>query len=420
MIDNCFSLKSDLDEILERADDAGTRLLLGSRTLAYDSEPDLRVRLIKGTKFKLFDTEILNETEKEGLVHCADRIGAWGSQVSSHRQKIQVIESTHNSRLSSFLLGVFDSSHVRARFRSELDLMLADGESVRHTLILALYLKSIGEPVNEFVLSSLAQADSIDLFKKTTNSKTFLRYVPERQSFELLPSINAREALKKLFDPTIVTGSIIAAVQAMEDLRFQPAFKRVFSEFMRYTQLKQVVSKFDQQDRFFDRLSEFSFCNRHVLFWLQWSMAMRDHHEYPRAKQYLDEAYGRAKGIPNYETAHLDDQKAGLLLDSIGKTESSANYLKCFNEALLLLGKSIQTGEATSHNYLTLLSLENFFDNAISNLSEQHRPVMINGLSIIERVVQAKYDNQFEGFVKSSMQDALKTIRSSKARLGSK
>jgi len=417
VIDNCFSLRGDLDEVLERADHAGTRLLLGSRTLAYDSEPDLRAKLLEGTDFKVFDTEILDEKERVGLVHCADRIGVWGLDVSSRSQKFRVVEKVHNSRLSSFLLGVFDSSQVRNRFRSELDLMLAGGESVRHCLIVALYLKSIGEPVSEFVLSALTQSDSVHVFKDSANSQVFLRYVPEKQSFELLPSINAREALRKLFEPEVVTGSIVTAVQAMEDLRFQPAFKRVFAEFMRYTQLKQVVSDFDQQDRFFDRLSELHFCHRHVLFWLQWSMAMRDHRQFPRAKQYLDEAYGRAKGIPNFDTSHLDDQKAGLLLDSIGKSESSASYLRCFNDAIQLLARSMQTGEVTSHNYLTLRSLENFLDDALPNLSQAHRGVMAKGIEGIRRIVQKKYDDQFEGYVKAAMEDALKTLDTSRERL---
>src|SRR5690606_25799667 len=122
-----------------------------------------------------------NETERDSLIHCADRIGVWGRDVTSQSEKIRIVEKTHSSRLSSFLLGVFNSSQVRGRFRSELDLMLSGGESIRRTLILALYLQSIGEPVNEHVLSSLAQTDSVSLFNKASNSGAFLRFISERQ-----------------------------------------------------------------------------------------------------------------------------------------------------------------------------------------------------------------------------------------------
>lgn len=271
--------------------------------------------------------------------------------------------------------------------------------------------------MNEFVLSALTKCDSVKLFREAKNSGTFLRYVAERQSFELLPSINARQALRKLFEPHVVTGSIVAAVQEMEDLRFQPAFKRIFTEFMRYTQPKQVVSEFDQQDRFFDRLSELHFCNRQVLFWLQWSMAMRDHHEFSRARQYLDETYGRSQGLPNYDTSHLDDQNAGLLLDSVGNSEPSRVYLRNFNDAIMLLARSMQTGEVTSHNYLTLTSLEGFLDNAIPNLTELHRGVVSKGIMGMQRIVQKKLEVQFEGFAKTAMEDALKILDKSLERL---
>ena len=416
-IDNCFSLKSDLNEILERADGAGTRLLLGSRTLAYDAEPDLRAKLAEVTSFKSFDTDVLDDREIDGLVHCANRIGVWGPDIRTANKKFRIVQREHQSRLSSFLLGVFNSEQIRDRFRSELDSILAGGESVRHCLIVALYLKSIGEPVNEFVLSSLTQSDSMSLLKSADNSKTFLRYVPERQSFEVLPSINAREALKKLFEPHLVTKSIVAAVQAMEDLRYQPAFKRVFSEFVRYTQLKQVVIDFKQQDRFFDRLSEFRFCHDHVLFWLQWSMAMRDHSEFPRARQYLDEAYGRDKHPPSLYTLHLDDQKAGLLLDSIGNADSSAKCLQCFRKVFELLFKGMQTGEVTSHNYRTLKSLEKFLDNAIPTLTEPHRNAVSSGIERMQCIVERKHDVQFEGYIKTVMADALKILNRSLERL---
>lgn len=416
-IDNCFSIKGDLDEILKHANSAGSCLLLASRTLAYDSEPDLRSRLMADTRFQTFDTEILNETERDNVIHCADRIGVWGMNAASLSDKKRIIERTHHSRLSSFLLGVFNSTQIRDRFRSELDLILGGGESAENALIIALYLKSIGEQVNEHVLSALIQADSVRLFEEVENSNIFARFDPVKQSFEVLPSVNAREALKKFFDPKVVTDCIVSAVETMETLRFEPAFKRVFSEFMRYTQLKQVIMNFDQQDHFFDRLSELPFCNRHVLFWLQWSMAMRDHKEYPKAEQYLNEAYGRAQSLHNFNTSHLDDQKAGLLLDSVRDDSTSDNYFRRFREAHGLLTRSIQRGEETSHNYITMRSIEDFIDKARTNLIDPHRNVIISGLGSLEVLVQKKIDAQFQGFVKEAMGDALKVIKTSRERL---
>lgn len=411
-IDNCFSLRSELREIVKLANEAGTRILLASRTLAYDTEQDLREILIKDAPFQTFDTEILSESEGLTIIECTDRIGGWGETVSNLSKKRKILERDHSSRLSGFLLGIFKSPHIRRRFLSELDMLRANGKSVETALILALYIKNIGEDVHEHVLSEMLGLDSVELFKGASNIHEFIAYKPETRRFELLPSVSTREALRQFFDSKTVTDVIVEAVKSLENVRFDASFKRVFTELMRYTQLKQVVTDFDQQDRFFDRLSELWFCNNHVLFWLQWSMAMRDHGEWGRAEQYLSEAYGRGKNFANFDSTHLDDQKAGLLLDSVRTNAGSAEYLRRFNEACNLLGNSMRSGAITSHNYLTVnKSFDVFFSKAMTELIPIHVGIMKKVALNLEKQVQQKLKSQPEGFIKTSMEDAAASIQ---------
>lgn len=416
-IDDCYSLKSDLREIVKAADGAGTRLLLASRTLAHDSEGDLRAELSADSNYKTFDTEVLDENEGSVIISCTDRIAGWGANVSGPAQKRRILERDHSSRLSGFLLSVFRSSHIKNRFLSELDLLRASGKTVEEALILALYLKNLGENVQENVLSELVGQDTVQLFAKTHRNSPFIRYRPELRCFEVLPSVNAREALKQFFDPSTVVNTIVEAVRNMEHVRFDPAFNRVFTEFMRYTQLKQVVTDFDQQDRFFDRLSEIWFCNRHVLFKLQWSMAMRDHSEWSRAWQYLNEAYGQAKELANFDTSHLDDQKAGLLLESISASATSADFLRTLKETCDLLGRGMRTGSVTSHNYKTVTYIQDFLGKAGDKLLGPHKTLMTQSLIGLRTIVVGKHENQPEGFVREAMERAMETLDSSVAVL---
>ena len=416
-IDNCYSLRSDLREIVKVAAAAGTRLLLSSRTLAHDSEEDLRTLLDEKNELRIFDTEILDRDEGSTVIGCTDRISGWGSSVSGLSQKIRILEREHNSRLSGFLLGIFKSNHIRNRFLSELDLLRTSGPTVEKALILALYLRNIGENVQESVLSELLGQDSVRVFAETPSSASFIAYKPDVQSFDVLPSVNAREALRQFFEPRLVTDTIVEAVKNIEHVRFQPAFNRVFTEFMRYTQLKQVVTDFAQQDRFFDRLSEIWFCNRHVLFKLQWSMAMRDHEEWPRAWQYLDEAYGQAREHDNFDTSHLDDQKAGLLLDSISLSGTSADYLRATKEACELLGRSMRRGAVTSHNYQTVTSFERFFEKASNKLIDAQKSLVVQMLKSLRDTVSKKYEVQPEGFIRDTMAKAILTLDRASADL---
>jgi len=409
-IDSCYSLRSDLREIVKLADAAGTRLLLSSRTLAHDSEEDLRTLLSEHSRFRVFDTEILDQEEGLTIIDCTDRISGWGSSVSGLNQKRRILERDHSSRLSGFLLGIFKSPHIKNRFLSELDLIRASGASVEKALVLALYLKNIGENVQESVLSELLGQDSVRVFSEVPSSAAFIVYRPEVKGFDVLPSVNAREALRQFFDPGFVTDTIVEAVKNIEYVRFQPAFNRVFTEFMRYTQLKQVVTDFAQQDRFFDRLSEIWFCNRHVLFKLQWSMAMRDHGEWPRAWQYLEEAYGQAKERDYFDTSHLDDQKAGLLLDSMSISGTSADFLRATKDVCELLSRSMKTGSVTSHNYQTVTSFDKFFEKASNKLIPAHKTIVRQLLGNLKAVVSKKQEAQPEGFIYDSMEKAIDTL----------
>lgn len=408
-IDDCFSLKEDIREIIGAANASGAKLLLTSRTIAYDSEEDIQSLLKAGTPYKKFDTEILDEQECNSIIDCTDRIGGWGASVSTYRQKSQIIRRENNSRLSGFLLNIFNSQHIRKRFKSELDAYRANGLSAERALILALYLRHIGENVQENVLSEMLQMDSVKVVNSAGGAGGFISYEPRKNGFTLLASINAREALKKFFEQKDVIDSVVGAVSNLEDVRYEPAFKHVLSQLMRYTQLKQVVVDFSEQDRFFDRLSEIWFCSDHVLFWLQWSMAMRDHQKYGRAQQYLDEAYGRAKER-GFNTDHLDDQQAGLVLDAVLATAASDVFFRRFQKSIGLLTRMIRNGAVTSHNYLTIQSFGGFFQKAEIRLTKQHADLASTLLRPLRTLVQSRLSVQHDGFVKSSMERALGSI----------
>ncbi len=414
IIDDCFGLKDSIRDVIKIFNDAGHKLLLASRTLAYDFEEDLKNIISKETSFKLFDTETLNREEGEYLIDCADRIGIWGKSVKSPRQKKEILKKENYSRLSSFLLHIFKSSVVKDRFVAELDKMRAGSKDVEKALIVALYLRNINGKVEERVLSELIQNDPVDLFKDF-KTNPFISYIPSKQEFDVIPGVNAREALKSFFDPENVTSAIIEAIKALEDFRHVDPYKNIFKQLVRYTQLKQVVTDKKQQVIFFDRLSELPFCRNHLLFWLQWSMAMKDQQQWNKAFQYLEEAYGRVGSIHNAVTLHLDDQRAGLLLDSIPEKCSSGEALQKFREASTLLTRSISgNGGETSHNYRTIIkSFESFFQKVNSVLLKEHKIVFIASLAHLKKIVEHKF-NKFEGhpenFIKRSMGEAVASI----------
>ena len=414
VIDDCFSLRDSLIEIIKILNQSRHRLLLASRTRVYDSGEDLRSIISEETSFKTFYTDNLNQEEGEKLIDCADRLSVWGENVISFKQKKEILEDTNHSYLASFLLHVFKSEFVKGTFKKEIEKMKAVSWDVEKALIIALYLRSINSEVEERVLSLLIRGDGIKSLKKISPSP-FISYNPWKREFDIMPSVNAREALWSLFDPKTVTSAIIEAVEALEHDRHVLPFKHVFTQMMRYTQLKQVVDNVDQRNRFFDRLSELKFCRDHILFWLQWSMAMKDQKRWDEAFKYLKVAYKQAGTVQNFDTLQLDNQKVKLLLDSIPEKCSFREALQNFREASTLLIKSISgSGGETFHNYRTIMeSLENFFQKANPVLLKEQKILFIPSLVHLKKIVERK-SNKFEAhprnFTKKSMGGAIVSI----------
>ena len=103
-VDDCFSLRGELRNIAKLAGGANASLLLASRSIAYDSEEDIRNHISEDTEFRVFDTEVLDDTEAHSIIRCTDRIGGWGTSVRSSREKYLTVTRNHSSRLSGFLL----------------------------------------------------------------------------------------------------------------------------------------------------------------------------------------------------------------------------------------------------------------------------------------------------------------------------
>lgn len=402
VIDDCFTLRDQLAPLLSVLNGAGVRCLLSSRTLPYDSEVDLRTIILDDTPFELFDTEILDEEEASSLVQVTNRVGGWGTTASSNTEKMKVVKKEHAGRLSGFLLGRFQSEHIRTRFVSELDQFRTRGDAAVNALILAFYLRHIGEAAKVGVVDELTGQDSASLLIQQSPS-SYISLNNALSTYELLASINARDVLANLFDDRAIVLAIIDALERIAPLRHQLLYKSIYSQMMRYTQLKHVVLSPTERNFFFDRLSEYPFCQNHILFWLQWSMAMRDQEDFGRALQYLDEAYGRAQNLDNYDMHHLDDQKAGLKLDSAKMNDSSANYLRTSNEVVGILSRLVGRSEQTSHPYLTLKSLRPFFDKAKANLIESHRQVIGSSIATLKSQVENRAGTQHEGYVKDAM-----------------
>ncbi len=423
IIDDCFTLRNELTEIIKLANSSGTVLLLASRTLARDAVEDIAVH-IKDSESALreFDTEILNADEVNNLISCADRIGGFAGQAISATQKQRILRQDGNSRLSGFLLYLFNSPHIKTRFVADYEKLVEKSPKAEEVIILALYLRHIGEMPQKNLISEMIGRDCMAPLLSAKGTFIQNSYLSENRggsTFGVVASVNSREALKSIVtDQEKITDVIIAALKNLEQLRYDGIFKSAYSQMMRYTNLKGVISDLNIQNQFFDRLSELSFCRKHYLFWLQWSIAMREQKKYLKAQQYLDEAFARGRAIgPDWMSHQLNDQQAGLHLESVTPRTGSGGCLEKFNQACLLIEPRLKLQEQSAHPYTTLRYMQVFFDKSWSAIHSSQYRIYKAKLTTLLAIVEKNISNQYDGYVKICMEDAQRNLKKCIERL---
>ncbi len=414
VIDDVYQLDpATVKRVLKAASERGYRLVLSARTVAFDAADDPRGALDREMHYRSFDIDMLTRDEVLSLGNCVDRLGIV-SEGDWRRQP----------RLPNVLLEVFNSRSVQQRFQTELDKIRARNLREIEGLITAFYLAHIGQPLHETVLTRLLGTDAVSLLAAAGQENPFISYVPLLNRFQVLPSVSARQVLLKIVaDPELVTSAVINALDRLDDEdRKREPFKRVIRELMRFSNLQQVIDVAAVRDRFFDRLSEKSYCRRHVHFWLQWCMAMRDVGNFSRAEKYIKKAYELAEGIRRrtggYSTHYLDDQWAGLILDRTQASDSPASWLRTYNDAMSRISSIAGSQEQSRHVYDTIMkSLLPFLERVHLDVPPEHRPLYLNGVSSLSLLVRRTVQRESRAFLKRRMTEAVRALGEIKAIL---
>lgn len=415
-IDDCFTLRNEVKEIVLHAEKFNVTLVLASRTLARDAEEDIREILSVEGKFKEFDSEVLMEDEVYDIIECADRIAGWGGKVANFSQKKKIVESDGNSRLSGFLLYLFNSEHIRRRFKADMDSLFHSSPKAEEVLILALYLRHVGELPQKNVISEMLGGDCLKPFRATDGQFLSNSYLDENTGssvFKVIASANARVVLKDLIsDQKKIVTTVVQAIRNLEQIRFDGIYKNAYAQFMRYTNLKGVIKSPDLQNEFFDRLSELPFCRKHFLYWLQWSMAMRDQKKFIKAQQYLDEAYKIGERMHNFDPYQVDDQQAGLIMESLKENSNSGECLRSYQEVMQRLIRCTSRDEQTSHPYTTIELLPEFIKKIAPSIHASQKSLYLGQLNMLKKRTTANYQRQSQGYIKGKMEEAEKSIES--------
>jgi len=118
---------------------------------------------------------------------------------------------------------------------------------------------------------------------------------------------------------------------------------------------------------FFDNASGIEHVRRQVLFWLQWSIALREKREYVDAEKKLDQAYREAEMYEsnrktNYDRRQLDDVRAKMIVArAMDRSHDSAELYREIRAASDVVWRLIKLEDLTHHPFETLSGLIDLF-----------------------------------------------------------
>lgn len=364
VIENCFELsKSKLIDVLALIEASSARLILTSRTIAAEARADDVKEFKDKFSFKEFKLGKLNDSEIEIVISLCDQIAGWSEfKARNERDRKFFIKNTCDSNLPSFLMRLLKSEYVKSRYREEYNKIDVLRGNEKSAIVAALYVSHIGErPLISF-MSDIFEIDFGGLVNRLSGSAVGLRLLRSRGDFvETVPSIGATNILRELISDDLIVDAVTKMTDRISrSMRRDSSRQYVFSQIMRYSIIKPVIDNDRLVETFFDKLSKISYVRRLVLFWLQWSIALREQGKFVESARKLDQAYREAEMYEStrdvaFDRKQLEDVKAKLMIArSFTPNIDSPELFREVKGASEIVIRLLRSDSLTHHPYETL------------------------------------------------------------------
>jgi hypothetical protein len=229
-------------------------------------------------------------------------------------------------------------------------------------------------------LSNIFERDMGSVLGRLQGNNLGLRLVRvENGRVKTVPSIGATRILREIIpsqNKRLIVDTVVEMVRGLAEHQFSDDFDRqMFAQLMRYSILVPVVTDVGERNRFFDNISQVDYCRTHVLFWIQWHMAMVDQARFLEADTYLKrsyseaEAYERRSGRP-YDRFQLEDRKAKFLMIRDRHEPLRTDFFYDIREACHITERLMRREDLTHHPFDTLAEIIECFVHGRSRMPE--------------------------------------------------
>ncbi|KAA6205025.1 MAG: hypothetical protein DU429_03845 [Candidatus Tokpelaia sp.] len=421
IIENCFSLHDEhLIAIARQAANSEGCLFLTARDISREARSGDIKQLEKLENFRHFVMPPLSEAGIIALAQLADQIAGWHDFHGTNlEERKRFIKEKCKASLPTFLMELLHSDYVRDIYKKEWNKIPFADKKEKQILVAILYISHLGGLADIGFLSQIFGTDVGGFVSKITKNYGDLRLfrVKSNGAFvETVLAIGARNILRELVRDEDIIDTIAFVAERMAEDNYISKEDYHISNFVRYSLISPLLGDKHVVTRFYDRISKPDTVRRYILFWVQWSIALRELGELEDAKDRLEQAYQKAKtqekhSGQRFDYVQLDDVKAKLLIaEHKAQKQSSAKFLKDMHDAMQIIGNILQRNSVTQHPYDSLAQLIKLFELRKNDYSSYIMQSM--GENLKKRVELGKKRLSFvtEGYPRNQAKRALESI----------
>lgn len=263
---------------------------------------------------KRVNLNTFSDSDREQLLVILRRAGAQADDLE------EVVRSAGEIR--DIVTQLYNHSEIREKIRVVFG-GVASG--INEILVLAALIKFAGVDIDDDYLQELAGRDVYSELREAEGISNDILDVHD-DKVEMRSALLSEFLIQRIFSLKDVLDGCYQIATASTRRRKERVHRRLAGELMKFSTLQRFL-KFHAAsdgalDRHFVRLSNDTAVNDEPLFWLQYSIFMKNSRDIPKARMFLNAGYNRAQKI-GFKTFQLDTQALSIYLMQEIESQSS-------------------------------------------------------------------------------------------------
>ncbi|EOC1352627.1 hypothetical protein ACI096_003640, partial [Cronobacter dublinensis] len=254
-----------------------------------------------------------------------------------------------------------------------------------------------GIPGTKSIISTIANDDMI-YDNALLNNKNFKMLFKVSDGLVSSSSLLCVHLIKNNFSSSTISAFLIkvaAKFNKIESKNFEQ--DRIFKSMLKFSFVEQLmpdIMKRGSLQRYYEDLKiEVIWLTNNPHFWLQYAMSFLAFQNYPKAQQFLDQAYAIAHKKEGYHTDNIDTQQAKLLLLCCEKIPDGNKVYGNFVRANTLL----RNLSVDIYMLRQVVRYKDFYEQNYSKLSKENKRNFLSSCKSMIRKIETQYNENTVG-----------------------